>query len=430
MNIGLIGSGGREHALCQKLHESKLTKKIYCFPGNAGTSNIAQNIEVNILNFRKLLNLIKFYKINLVIIGPEEPLVKGLVNFLQKNNIKVFGPNKFASKLEGSKAFMKKICKENNIPTANFKVCKNQKDVQNFVNKNSLPLVVKADGLAAGKGVTICKSKKKVLKISKEIFNGKFKSSNKIVLEEFLQGEEASYFLIVDKNSFKFFGTAQDHKRVREKDRGPNTGGMGAYSPAPIINSRLEKKIIKKIVKPTLQALKKKGSPYKGFLYVGLMIKNNEPYLIEYNIRMGDPECQVILPRLKTDFVKIVLKVIKNSLNNLKIKWKKDKCMTIVLCSKGYPGNYKKNRNIDNIRRVNLKKQEFIFHAGTKFINNKIFSNGGRVLNVSSTGNNFKKIRKNILKIMKKVNWKYGFFRKDIGWRIISNENHKWKSKG
>jgi len=342
-----------------------------------------------------------------------------LVNFLQKNNIKVFGPNKFASKLEGSKAFMKRICKENNIPTANFKVCKNQKDVQNFVNKNSLPLVVKADGLAAGKGVTICKSKKKVLKISKEIFNGKFKSSNKIVLEEFLQGEEASYFLIVDKNSFKFFGTAQDHKRVREKDRGPNTGGMGAYSPAPIINSRLEKKIIKKIVKPTLQALKKKGSPYKGFLYVGLMIKNNEPYLIEYNIRMGDPECQVILPRLKTDFVKIVLKVIKNSLNNLKIKWKKDKCMTIVLCSKGYPGNYKKNRNIDNIRRVNLKKQEFIFHAGTKFINNKIFSNGGRVLNVSSTGNNFKKIRKNILKIMKKVNWKYGFFRKDIGWRVI-----------
>ncbi len=419
MNIGLIGSGGREHALCQKLHESKLTKKIYCFPGNAGTSNIAQNIEVNILNFRKLLNLIKFYKINLVIIGPEEPLVKGLVNFLQKNNIKVFGPNKFASKLEGSKAFMKKICKENNIPTANFKVCKNQKDVQNFVNKNSLPLVVKADGLAAGKGVTICKSKKKVLKISKEIFNGKFKSSNKIVLEEFLQGEEASYFLIVDKNNFKFFGTAQDHKRVREKDRGPNTGGMGAYSPAPIINSRLEKKIIKKIVKPTLQALKKKGSPYKGFLYVGLMIKNNEPYLVEYNIRMGDPECQVILPRLKTDFVKIVLKVIKNSLNNLKIKWKKDKSMTIVLCSKGYPGNYKKNRNIDNIRRVNLKKQEFIFHAGTKFINNKIFSNGGRVLNVSSTGNNFKKIRKNILSIMKKINWKYGFFRKDIGWRVI-----------
>ena len=402
-----------------KSYMNQVNKKIYCFPGNAGTSNIAQNIEVNILNFRKLLNLIKFYKINLVIIGPEEPLVKGLVNFLQKNNIKVFGPNKFASKLEGSKAFMKKICKENNIPTANFKVCKNQKDVQKFINKNSLPLVVKADGLAAGKGVTICKSKKKVLKISKEIFNGKFKSSNKIVLEEFLQGEEASYFLIVDKNSFKFFGTAQDHKRVREKDRGPNTGGMGAYSPAPIINSRLEKKIIKKIVKPTLQALKKKGSPYKGFLYVGLMIKNNEPYLIEYNIRMGDPECQVILPRLKTDFVKIVLKVIKNSLNNLKIKWKKDKCMTIVLCSKGYPGNYKKNRNIDNIRRVNLKKQEFIFHAGTKFINNKIFSNGGRVLNVSSTGNNFKKIRKNILKIMKKVNWKYGFFRKDIGWRVI-----------
>jgi len=419
MNIGLIGSGGREHALCKKIHESKTTKKIYCFPGNAGTSKIAENVKVDILNFKEVLRLIKLKKINLVIIGPEEPLVRGLVDFLEKKKIKVFGPNRFSSKLEGSKAFMKQICKQNKIPTADFKICRNQLDVLHFIKRNKFPLVVKADGLAAGKGVTICKTKNQVLNISKEIFDGKFKSSNKVVLEEFLEGEEASYFLIVDKKNYKFFGTAQDHKRVGENDKGPNTGGMGAYSPAPIINSTLEKKIIKKIVEPTLQALKKKKSPYKGFLYVGLMIVNNEPYLIEYNIRMGDPECQVILPRLETDFLKIIDKAVNNNLKKLKIKWRKQKCMTIVLCSKGYPGKYEKNRLIQNIKKIKLNKNEFIFHAGTKSKNGKVYSNGGRVLNISSMGNNFKKIRENILKIIKKISWKSGFFRKDIGWKVI-----------
>ena len=419
MNIGLIGSGGREHALCKKIHESKTTKKIYCFPGNAGTSKIAENVKVDILNFKEVLRLIKLKKINLVIIGPEEPLVRGLVDFLEKKKIKVFGPNRFSSKLEGSKAFMKQICKQNKIPTADFKICRNQLDVLHFIKRNKFPLVVKADGLAAGKGVTICKTKNQVLNISKEIFDGKFKSSNKVVLEEFLEGEEASYFLIVDKKNYKFFGTAQDHKRVGENDKGPNTGGMGAYSPAPIINSKLEKKIIKKIVEPTLQALKKKKSPYKGFLYVGLMIRNNEPYLIEYNIRMGDPECQVILPRLETDFLEIIDKAVNNNLKKLKIKWKKQKCMTIVLCSKGYPGKYDKNKLIQNMKKIKLSKNEFIFHAGTKSKNGKVYSNGGRVLNISSMGNNFKKIRENILKIIKKISWKSGFFRKDIGWKVI-----------
>jgi phosphoribosylamine--glycine ligase len=339
MNIGLIGSGGREHALCKKIYESKLSKKIICFPGNAGTSKYAKNINIDILDFKRILTMIKLYKIDLVIVGPEEPLVKGLVDFLDKNKVKVFGPNKYASNLEGSKAFMKKLCKENKIPTADFKVCNRKSEVLNFLNNCKLPIVVKADGLAAGKGVTICKTKKKVLNISNEIFNGKFASSKKIVLEEFLDGEEASYFLIVDNRTFKFFGTAQDHKRVGENDKGPNTGGMGAYSPAPIINKLLEKKIINKIVKPTLRALKKKKNPYKGFLYVGLMIKNNEPYLIEYNIRMGDPECQVILPRLKTDLVKLIVNAVDNKLEKTKILWKKNKCMTIVLCSKGYQGN-------------------------------------------------------------------------------------------
>ena len=420
MNIGLIGSGGREHALCQKLFKSRTSKKIFCFPGNAGTADLATNIDVDILNFNKIYKLIKFHKIDIVIIGPEEPLVKGLVDFLNKKKVKVFGPNKYVSKLEGSKAFMKNLCKANKIPTANFKICRSLNHVKNFLKISKFPIVVKADGLAAGKGVTICKNKKTVLKISDEIFKGKFKSSKKVVLEEFLKGEEASYFLVVDKNDFKFFGTAQDHKRVGEKDRGPNTGGMGAYSPAPIINKEVENKIIEKIVKPTLTALKKKKQPYKGILYVGLMIKNNEPYLIEYNVRMGDPECQVILPRLKTDLVSIIKNTINDNLKNIKIKWRKEKSMTIVLCSKGYPGKYKKNIKINNLNDLKLRKNIFIFHAGTKFFQNKIYSVGGRVLNITSIGNNLAKVRSDIIKIIKKINWKSGFFRRDIGWKIIN----------
>ena len=425
MNIGLIGNGGREHAICKKIYESSLTKKIVCFPGNAGTSKLAINIDVDLLNFKKILQLIKIHKIDLVIVGPEEPLVKGLVNFLNKNKIKVFGPNKYASKLEGSKAFMKKICKQNKIPTAEFKICNKKSQVLSFLNNSKLPIVVKADGLAAGKGVTICKTKEQVLLTSEKIFNGQFKSSKKIVLEEFLKGEEASYFIIVDKNNFKFFGTAQDHKRVGERDKGANTGGMGAYSPAMIIDKSLEKKIIKKIIKPTLLSLKKLKNPYRGFLYVGLMIKQNEPYLIEFNVRMGDPECQVILPRLKTDLVKIIKNAVKNNLKNTKIEWKKDKCMTIVLCSKGYPNKYKKNLKIPNINKIKLSKNDFIYHAGTKLENNQLLSNGGRVLNITSIGKDFVHIRYKILNLIKKINWKNSFFRKDIGWKVINkNENY------
>ena len=420
MNIGLIGSGGREHALCQKIHESKLIKKIICFPGNAGTAKIAKNIKADILNFREIHQLVQFHKIDLVIVGPEEPLVRGLVDYLRKKKIKVFGPDKFASRLEGSKAFMKKVCKSNNIPTADYKICKNKKDVLNFLKKSKLPLVVKADGLAAGKGVTICSSKKKVLKISEEIFKGKFKSSKKIVLEEFLEGEEASYFVIADKKTFKFFGTAQDHKRVKENDKGPNTGGMGAYSPAKIIDKKIEKKIINKIIKPTFFALKKKKIYYTGFLYVGLMIQDNEPYLIEFNVRMGDPECQVILPRLKTDLIKIINNVVNNKLDRTIINWHKKKSMTVVLCSKGYPGKYKKNKTIKNLDRIKLSKNDFIYHAGTKLENNQLKSNGGRVLNITSVGTDFLNIRKKIIKIIKNINWKGGFFRRDIGWKIIN----------
>tara|TARA_Y100001970_G_scaffold291244_1_gene427667 strand:+ start:30 stop:1289 length:1260 start_codon:yes stop_codon:yes gene_type:complete len=419
MNIALIGSGGREHVLCQKIYESKLSENIICIPGNAGTSKIAKNIDVDFLKFRELLKILRSNKIDLVIVGPEEPLVKGLIDFLTKNKIRAFGPNKFAAKLEGSKAFMKSLCQKNKIPTAKFKICKNKGEVIKFLRNSKLPLVVKADGLAAGKGVSICTSKNDVLKHSSEIFKGKFKSSKKIVLEEFLNGEEVSCFFIIDKNNFKFFGSAQDHKRVGEKDTGPNTGGMGAYSPAPILNKKLKRKIIKKIVKPTLAALKRKNKPYTGFLYVGLMIIEKEPYLIEYNVRMGDPECQVILPRLNNDLLKIFYAAVKNKINKISIRWKQSKCMTIVLCSKGYPGKYKKDKVLKNIDRIALNKNSFIFHAGTKLINGKLLTNGGRVLNITSIGKNFIKIRKKILKLIKKINWKDGFYRKDIGWRVI-----------
>jgi len=421
MNIALIGSGGREHAICLKLYNSKLTKKIYCIPGNAGTKDLAVNLNINFLDFKKLLEAIKFYKVNLVIVGPELPLVKGIVNFLRKNKIKVFGPNKYAAQLEGSKAFMKKLCKKNKIPTAAFKICKNKKNVQQFLNLHKMPIVVKADGLAAGKGVVICHSREEVEKFTKEIFLGKFKTSKKLVLEEFLVGEEASYFLIVDKKKFSFIGSAQDHKCAGENETGPNTGGMGAYSPAPIIDKKLEYKIVERIVKPTLAALKNKKNAYTGFLYVGLMIKDNSPYLIEYNVRMGDPECQVIMPRLKTDLVKILSAAVDNKLDKIKIRWSNRKCMTTVLCAKGYPNKYQTNKII-NLEKVNLDKNSLIFHAGTIMKKKNLVSNGGRVLNITVLGSTFLKIRNNILKIIKKINWEYGFFRKDIGWRVIKSK--------
>ena len=418
MNIALIGSGGREDALCRKLKDSPKIDQIFCIPGNAGTAKIAANLDINFLNFKLLLKTLKENKIKMVIVGPEEPLVKGVVNFLEKNQIKVFGPNKYSSQLEGSKAFMKSICKKYNIPTANFCVCKNKKDFRNSIEKFELPVVVKADGLAAGKGVVICKTKKRAFEISKEIFNGKFRSSKKVVLEEFLEGEEASYFLIIDKKGFINFGTAQDHKKVFEKEKGPNTGGMGAYSPAPIIDEDLEKKIIKRIVKPTLRALKDKKQFYRGFRYVGLMIKNKEPYLIEYNVRMGDPECQVILPRLKTDLYEIITYSLKDKIKKLRLKWEKNKCMTIVLCTKGYPGNYKKGKII-NLKKFKDNRNLFVFHAGTKIDGENILSNGGRVLNIVGKGKKFNEIRKKIIKLIKRINWKEGFYRRDIGWRVI-----------
>ena len=261
MNLAVIGSGGREHAICYKLKQSSKIKKLFCIPGNAGTQKIAQNIQEDISNFDKLYQVIKKNKIDLVIVGPEQPLVSGIVDYLDKKKVKVFGPDKYASQLEGSKAFMKNLCREHNIPTANFGIFDNFNDASEFIKKNGAPIVVKADGLASGKGVTVCTSTEEALKNTKEILEGKFKSTYQVVLEEFLEGEELSYFLIVDENSYHFFGSAQDHKKVGEGDKGPNTGGMGAYSPTPLLTNKLEKKIKKKIIEPTLKAMKDLGHP-------------------------------------------------------------------------------------------------------------------------------------------------------------------------
>ena len=419
MKVLVIGSGGREHAICWALNKSKKVDKIYCSPGNAGTDKIAINAKIDVSNFRNLEKFIKKERIELVIVGPEKPLVDGIVDFLEKKKIKVFGPNKYSSQLEGSKTFTKKICDKYNIPTAKFKIIKNKDNLPKILKIFSLPIVVKADGLAAGKGVYICYHEKDLRIAIDEIFKGKFGLAKKVLVEEYLDGEEMSFFIISDGKTFKVFGTAQDHKKVGEGDIGPNTGGMGSYSPSRLENKILEKKILAKIIQPTLRALKDKNNKFKGFLYAGLMIVKNEPYLIEYNVRMGDPECQTILPRLKTDFFEIINSCINNNLEKIDIKWSSRKSLCIVLCAKGYPGNYKSLNHIKNLKKLLTKKNEFIFHAGTKIKSKDVISNGGRVLNFTALSESFKLSRDRVIRLIKKLNWKNGFFRKDIGFRVI-----------
>ena len=419
MIISIIGSGGREHAICKKISESPQISKIYCIPGNAGTSEIAENIEIDLDNFDKIKNFLIKSKVDLVIVGPEKPLVNGIVDFLEKEKIKVFGPKKIPSQLEGSKIFTKKICKKYNIPTANFGIFENTKDTINFIKSSNFPIVVKADGLASGKGVYICENSYSANEAVKEIFDGKFGEAKNVLIEEFLKGDEMSFFVICDGKNFQNFQTAQDHKRAFEGDKGKNTGGMGAYSPSALINNDLEKKIINKIIIPTLKAVKDLGENYKGFLYAGLMIKNNEPYLIEYNVRMGDPECQTILPLLKTDFLKILNSCFDEKLDNLKIEWENQKSLCVVVCSKGYPEKFQNNIKIDNLKKLNLDKNDYVFHAGTKKNNSDIFSNGGRVLNFVTISSSYKDSRKKVLKLINNLNWSNSFFRKDIGFKVI-----------
>tara|TARA_B100000927_G_scaffold291496_1_gene294004 strand:- start:299 stop:1561 length:1263 start_codon:yes stop_codon:yes gene_type:complete len=419
MKVGILGSGGREHSICQIIKKSKKVDKIYCFPGNAGTAQIAENVNLDLENFENIKNFIIENQIGLVVVGPEKPLVEGLTDYLVKFKIKVFGPNKIASQLEGSKIFTKQICKKFNIPTANFGIFQNVKDAKQFLKETAFPIVIKADNLASGKGVYICDEFNEAVNAVEEIFRGKFGKAENLLIEEFLKGEEMSFFTIHDGKKFKYFGTAQDHKRVLEGDKGKNTGGMGAYSPSRLITDKLEKKIINKIIEPTLQGLSELGTEYRGFLYTGLMIVNDEPYLIEYNVRMGDPECQTILPNLKTDLLDIFLACCEYKLNTIKIEWFDKKSICIVLCSKGYPDQIKKNVEINNLNNLKLNKNNFLFHAGTSLENEKIFAVGGRVLNFVSISDDFASAKKNIINNISLLNWSGGFYRKDIGYKVI-----------
>ena len=419
MKVGIIGSGGREHALCLSIKKSPRVDKIYCFPGNAGTSDIAENIEIDLSDFNKIKEFSIKNEIGLLIVGPEKPLVDGIVDFFKDTEINIFGPDKISSQLEGSKIFTKKICERYKIPTAKFGVFENSVEAITFLDNTQFPLVVKADGLASGKGVYICENKDSANNAIKEIFNGKFGIAKNVLIEEFLVGEEMSYFIISDGKEIKNFETAQDHKRVLEGDKGENTGGMGAYSPSRLINQVLQQKILDKIIKPTIKALQKMGSNYKGFLYAGLMIVRGEPFLIEYNVRMGDPECQTILPKLKTDLLEIIEACCNEKLKNLKIEWYDKKSLCIVLCSRGYPDKYDNNILIENTEKIDLNENDFVYHAGTKKIKNKIYSNGGRVINFVSLSSNFRESRDKIINHINKLNWTGGFFRKDIGYNVI-----------
>ena len=421
MKIAIIGSGGREHAICHKIFESKNVEKIFCIPGNGGTQKIAQNVNINLNNFEEIKSFLNYEKIDLTIIGPEQPLVNGIVDYLRKNKLKVFGPDKFCSKLEGSKIFTKKICKIEKIPTADFQIFNDINSSLKYLKNKNYPLVVKADGLAAGKGVYICENFLDAQKAVEEIFGGKFGKAEEILIEDFLRGEEMSFFILYDNNTFQVFNTAQDHKRVFEGDKGKNTGGMGAYSPSRLITDELEKKIINKIISPTLKYLKKENGIYIGFLYAGLMIKDNEPYLIEYNVRMGDPECQTILPLLKNDFLEILKNCIDGTLNKIKLSWKCKKSICIVLASKGYPDQFEKNILINNLENATNIEGQYIFHAGTKFEKKKIFSNGGRVLNFVSINEDLKLARESALSTIKIINWQNGHYRRDIGYKVIDN---------
>ena len=404
MNILLIGGGGREHSIAEALSKSSKINELHCIPGNAGIEKIASCHNYDISNQQEILNFCENNNIDIVFIGPEIPLVEGLADYLNRNSFFTFGPNQKAAKLEGSKSFTKDMCKKYNIPTATYETFSNAKDALVYIDNHSIPLVIKVDGLAAGKGVIIAETRDHAINSVNEIFSGKFgNAGDEIVIEEFLDGEEASYFIISDGESFIPLTSAQDHKRIGDGDIGLNTGGMGAYSPAPIMNKELEEKTINKIIKPTIKAMNDYGSPYIGILYAGLMIKDNEPKLIEYNVRFGDPECQVIIPRLENDLVELLVNVKEKNLDNYTLKWKENFAITVVLAAKGYPESYETGDEIKGLDAIGNIDDVEIFHAGTKTKNNKIVTSGGRVLNINGYGKNLVDAKEKAYSLVKKL---------------------------
>ncbi|HEU4659290.1 MAG TPA: phosphoribosylamine--glycine ligase [Pseudolabrys sp.] len=424
MNILLLGSGGREHALAWKMAASPLCDRLYCAPGNAGIAREADCVALDMTDHEAVIAFAKEKGIDLVVVGPEAPLCAGIVDDFETAGIKTFGPGKWAARLEGSKGFTKDLCKANNIPTAAYQRFKNVEAAKAYVRENGAPLVVKADGLAAGKGVVVAETVAEAEAAVDMMFGGGLGSPAwEIVIEECLVGEEASFFALCDGETAIPLASAQDHKRVFDGDKGPNTGGMGAYSPAPVMNDVMSRRTMDEIVLPTVRAMKALGAPYKGVLYAGLMITETGPKLIEYNVRFGDPECQVLMLRMMSDLVPALLAACDGQLANFDLRWYPDAALTVVMAAKGYPGPYAKGTLIEGLDEAAQIEGVEIFHAGTRADDNRILSNGGRVLNICASGATVREAQQRAYAAVDRIKWKDGFCRRDIGWRAIEREN-------
>ncbi|MDB2563493.1 phosphoribosylamine--glycine ligase [Amylibacter sp.] len=420
MNILILGSGGREHSLAWAVNQNPKCDILYCAPGNAGISKVAQCVDLNIENSSDVLKFCLDERIQFVIIGPEAPLAMGIADDLRANNILTFGPSASAAKLESSKAFTKGVCDSCNAPTAKYARFTELELAIEYVHEQGAPIVVKADGLAGGKGVIVAMTLDEAINGLKDIFSGAFgKAGAEVVIEEFMEGEEASFFILSDGKNILPIGTAQDHKRVFDGDTGPNTGGMGAYSPAPIMTKDVTSKAISQIIQPTIDEMAKRGIPYQGVLYAGFMIKDGEPKLVEYNVRFGDPECQALMMRLGAQALDAMLACAKGELNNYKLNWADDHALTIVYAAKGYPGTYEKGSKILGLDTISESTNIQVFHAGTKEEENNIIATGGRVLNITARGSSLKEAHRLAYETIEKIQWENGFYRNDIGWRAL-----------
>lgn len=419
MNILLLGSGGREHALAWAISRSPQLDTLYAAPGNAGIGECATLAALDIGDHPAIISFCKQKAIDLVVVGPEAPLVAGIVDDLAHAGIRAFGPSKLAAQLEGSKGFTKDICARYDIPTAAYGRFKNAPDAKDYVRRHGAPIVIKADGLAAGKGVIIAMTLDEALKAVDDCFGGSFgEAGHEVVVEEFLEGEEASFFALCDGENTLALASAQDHKRVGEGDTGPNTGGMGAYSPAPVMSDAMTQRVMAEIITPTVRAMRDMGHPYKGVLFAGLMITRDGPKLIEHNCRFGDPECQVLMMRLQSDILTLLNAAVDGTLDQVKAEWRDETALSVVLAAKGYPGAYEKHTPIE-LRDAAELEQVKIFHAGTAIKDGRLVATGGRVLNVTAIGKNAKEAQSHAYQAVDKIHWPNGFCRRDIGWRAI-----------
>lgn len=423
MNILVIGSGGREHSLSWKIARSPLCDDLYVAPGNGGMGDIAICTPLDDSDHDAVVSFCREKNIEFVVIGPEAPLVGGLSDRLLAENITTFGPSAAAAILEGSKGFTKDLCQKYNIPTAAYGRFSERGAAKAFVAEKSAPIVIKADGLAAGKGVIIAETMEQANAAIDDILGGQFgEAGAELVVEEFLIGEEASFFVLTDGENILPFGTAQDHKRVGEGDTGPNTGGMGAYSPAPVMDAEMMDRTINEIIKPTVKGMAAEGRPFKGVLFAGLMITEKGPELIEYNARFGDPECQALMVRLESDIVPVLMACANGNLSEISVQWSDKTAMNVVMAANGYPGSYEKNTVIDNLDEAGAAENVVIFHAGTKKEGSTILATGGRVLNITSLSDSVTEAKKDAYAALDKINWPDGFCRRDIGWRAIERE--------